>query len=207
MHHELKYQSSPVARILIIPSWYPSNKNPLIGNTIREQATLLQQKYDFRVLHGLGHSVNYRTALRKHRWFPKRGTVKLIPADADRHPFPPPVIGFEFIYRSWEEKTIWNLTFDAYGQMLKRSISEGWKPDLIHAHCTEFAGIVASRLAQEFEIPWLLDEHQVFISTGLGGKGKKLRYYVVFLNKKTDEMLNATQQKLLKDELIFELNL
>ncbi|MCY1720135.1 hypothetical protein OU798_07260 [Prolixibacteraceae bacterium Z1-6] len=51
----------------------------------------------------------------------------------------------------------------------------------------------------------LLDEHQVFISTGLGGKGQKLRYYVVFLNKEKDEMLTATQQKLLKDELIFEL--
>src|SRR5690606_18151029 len=28
----------------------------------------------------------------------------------------------------------------------------------------------------------LLDEQQFFISTGLGGKGKKLRYYVVFIN-------------------------
>lgn len=51
----------------------------------------------------------------------------------------------------------------------------------------------------------LLDEHQVFISTGLGGKGKKLRYYVVFLNVDRNEMLNDTQQKLLKEELIFEL--
>jgi hypothetical protein len=52
----------------------------------------------------------------------------------------------------------------------------------------------------------LLDEQQVFISTGLGGKGQKLRYYVVFINKKQQNILNATQQKLLKDELIFELN-
>nr|WP_319999394.1 hypothetical protein [uncultured Draconibacterium sp.] len=52
----------------------------------------------------------------------------------------------------------------------------------------------------------LLDEQQVFISTGLGGKGKKLRYFVVFLSVNENEMLNNTQQKLLKDELIFELN-
>lgn len=51
----------------------------------------------------------------------------------------------------------------------------------------------------------LLDEQQVFISTGLGGKGKKLRYYVVFLSKEQDVMLTETQQKLLKDELIFEI--
>ena len=51
----------------------------------------------------------------------------------------------------------------------------------------------------------LLDEQQVFISTGLGGKGKKLRYYVVFINRDEQKILNKTQQKLLKNELIFEL--
>lgn len=52
----------------------------------------------------------------------------------------------------------------------------------------------------------LLDEQQVFISTGLGGKGQKLRYYVVFINKNQNIILTKTQQKLLKDELIYELN-
>ena len=52
----------------------------------------------------------------------------------------------------------------------------------------------------------LLDEQLVFISTGLGGKGQKLRYYVVFINKNRELLLNAIQQKLLKDEVIFELN-
>ncbi len=51
----------------------------------------------------------------------------------------------------------------------------------------------------------LLDEQQVFISTGLGGKGKKLRYYVVFINNLQTEILNSTQQKLLREELIYEL--
>lgn len=51
----------------------------------------------------------------------------------------------------------------------------------------------------------LLDEQQVFISTGLGGKGRKLRYFTVFINQEGDKILNATQRKLLKEELIFEL--
>lgn len=53
----------------------------------------------------------------------------------------------------------------------------------------------------------LLEEQQVFISTGLGGRGQKLRYYVVFINKKPDAILNNMQQKLLKDELITELKI
>lgn len=51
----------------------------------------------------------------------------------------------------------------------------------------------------------LLEEQQVFISTGLGGKGKKLRYYVVFINRNEHELLNVSQQKLLKNEVAFEL--
>jgi hypothetical protein len=50
----------------------------------------------------------------------------------------------------------------------------------------------------------LLDEQQVFISTGLGGKGKKLRYFVVFLNKSGGE-LTEMQKKLLHDELKYAL--
>jgi hypothetical protein len=50
----------------------------------------------------------------------------------------------------------------------------------------------------------LLDEQQVFISTGLGGKGRKLRYFVVFLNHSGGE-LNDMQKKLLHDELLYAL--
>lgn len=51
----------------------------------------------------------------------------------------------------------------------------------------------------------LLDEKQYFISTGLGGKNKKLRYYVVFINRERQQLLSSTQQKLVKDELIFSM--
>jgi len=51
----------------------------------------------------------------------------------------------------------------------------------------------------------LLDEQQVFISTGLGGKGQKLRYFVVFLSSAENIILNKTQRKLLRDEVVFEL--
>ena len=51
----------------------------------------------------------------------------------------------------------------------------------------------------------LLDEQQVFISTGLGGKGQKLRYFVVFLSQGGKE-LTAMQKKLLYDELKYVLD-
>lgn len=50
----------------------------------------------------------------------------------------------------------------------------------------------------------LLDEQQVFISTGLGGKSGKLRYFVVVFSINNQEF-TATQQRLIKSE--FEFNL
>jgi len=49
-----------------------------------------------------------------------------------------------------------------------------------------------------------LDENQVFISTGLGGKGDKLRYFVVVIGKK-QAPFSKTQQKIIRNE--FELSL
>lgn len=45
-----------------------------------------------------------------------------------------------------------------------------------------------------------LDENQVFISTGLGGKGKKLRYFIVFLAK-DDVILDDFQRKIVEKEV------
>ena len=50
----------------------------------------------------------------------------------------------------------------------------------------------------------LLDSRQVFISTGLGGKGHKLRYFVVLINKNGDN-LKPFEQKVVQDEMSYAL--
>jgi len=50
----------------------------------------------------------------------------------------------------------------------------------------------------------LLDNRQVFISTGLGGKGNKLRYFAVLINKNGDD-LKPFQQKVIQDEMQYTL--
>lgn len=49
----------------------------------------------------------------------------------------------------------------------------------------------------------LMDEQQVYISTGLGGRGQKLRYFVVLIGREDDVDFSAVQQKLVKNELEF----
>lgn len=49
----------------------------------------------------------------------------------------------------------------------------------------------------------LLDEQQVFISTGLGGQGQKLRYFVVLRSKNLQVEFTKVQKQLIESELIF----
>jgi hypothetical protein len=52
----------------------------------------------------------------------------------------------------------------------------------------------------------LLDEQQVFISTGLGGKKDKLRYYLIFPYNLTIHKINKIQKEALQKELDFFLS-
>jgi hypothetical protein len=49
----------------------------------------------------------------------------------------------------------------------------------------------------------LLDEQQVYISTGLGGKGQKLRYFVVFIGSDNVVEYQPVQRRLIQNELEF----
>jgi len=51
----------------------------------------------------------------------------------------------------------------------------------------------------------LLDQNHVFISTGLGGKGSLLRYFIVLLSRKRTAF-NDTQKKIIHGEFEFLLN-
>jgi hypothetical protein len=51
----------------------------------------------------------------------------------------------------------------------------------------------------------LMDEQQVYISTGLGGSGQKLRYFVVFISNENVEKYSTVQRKLIKTELEYAL--
>lgn len=51
----------------------------------------------------------------------------------------------------------------------------------------------------------LLDEQQVFISTGLGGKGEKLRYFLS-AKLKTEDKFSASQKKIVKNEFEYWFN-
>ena len=147
----------------MIPSWYPTKTSPMIGTFFQEQAALLQERFDMRVLFGISKPTGYRDAVCQLGWFPRRGRAKVRPLGSDFFANPPPITGFEYYHRSNEEPALLDASVDAYQQMFEAIIADGWKPDLLHAHCTEFAGIIVTRLARERRIPWVLTEHSIFV--------------------------------------------
>ncbi len=52
----------------------------------------------------------------------------------------------------------------------------------------------------------LLGEQQVFISTGLGGKGQNIRYFVAMMHTEANTAFNETQRKLIESEFRFFLS-
>lgn len=149
-------------RVVMIPSWYPTRRNPLVGTFFREQALLLAERYDMRVLFGVSRPVGYGSALRDFRWLPWRGRALSIPLAEGTIDGPPPVSGFEYAHRSRDESAALDAALQAYRRAFALAIRDSGRPDLIHAQCAEFAGIIAQSLAEEYGIPWVLTEHQHF---------------------------------------------
>lgn len=150
-------------KILIIPSWYPLDENRLPGLFFREQALLLKDDFDFRVLYGKQKDVSifqflYYLAIKKYSYLCL---------------FKPPE-GIGFIYshvripfirlftplQEFIENMNYFLMINQFERELKRM---NWKPDLIHAHTTFDGGIVAHALSEHLSIPFIITEHQVFL--------------------------------------------
>ncbi len=63
-------------------------------------------------------------------------------------------------------------------------------------------GILALQESRMLLESKLLDQNQVFISTGLGGKGDKLRYFIVLVGSR-DEAFSGLEKKIIRDEFSY----
>ena len=145
--------------ILILPSWYPETPTDLNGIFFRQQAQALQRSGlkigvlapQFRSLRGQPaslFSLNYGQ---------KQYTEAHIPTYTYRSmDFFPRV---PFIDRArWLRagKTLW-----------QRYLTQHGTPDVIHAHCVNYAGILAHHLHQQTGIPYVITEHSSTYARGL----------------------------------------
>ncbi|MCC3356919.1 glycosyltransferase [Bacillus sp. REN16] len=145
-------------RIVIVPSWYPTEDNPINGVFFKEQAKALQKAgHDVTVLYpeiwtsrmlnvpkgDKGISFELEDGIKTYRF---RG-YNFIPG---RVPFSTATV---FYYR--------------LQKLYKKYVDQEGKPDVFHAHSCLWAGWATAKLTESENIPFLLTEHSSAFIRGL----------------------------------------
>ncbi len=156
-------------KILVIPSWYPSSEDRINGSFFQEQAALLNDSCDIRVLFcRFAPRPSYRGILRRPwreaipwlRFFLTRPGWARLPDDPlFRNP---PLHEYRAAVLDLPPERAHRRRMETYLTAFEKLLSSGWRPDLLHAHSIQLGGLVAHRLHQRYGIPYVITEHQPF---------------------------------------------
>ncbi|MEO9871881.1 glycosyltransferase [Ekhidna sp.] len=142
--------------IFIIPSWYPSESNPIYGTFNKEQAVLMGQlrpSWNVGVSRwGQGDSsflIPIRNPLSIVRLFAKHQTSQYSIDSNVKEYFSP---AFSWT-RKWRNGNIEGI-FRANEENLNSFIHDHGRPEVISAQATYPAALIAKRLAQKFDLPY-----------------------------------------------------
>jgi glycosyltransferase involved in cell wall biosynthesis len=144
-------------RVLIVPSWYPTEERPNAGIFFKEQAIALQEQgLEVIVAYPELHSLK---ELKKRKF--KRGFYHKIEDGVEtyrikEYNFLPKIKRGSGIIYYWKLKKI-----------LVKLIEAGKKPDIIHAHSVLWGGWAAAKISKEYKIPLIITEHSTAFVRGL----------------------------------------
>jgi len=186
-------------RILVLPSFYPTELDYPRGSFFEEQTILLRNNgVDAVVLHQESRSIvgiSFKKLSKFHfqsSYFERNGVPvyrkcfwNIIPT------------------KFWLGNKIW--IWSCFNH-LKDYIKKYGKPDLIHAHCIFNGGIVAQLANKYFGIPFIITEH----STMYGKKGlskyQKSAAFKVLDNAKSAIVVSSPFRNLLSESIEFDKN-
>lgn len=144
-------------RVLIIPSWYPTAAQLFAGTFFREQAELAMADFDVRVLFVESKAVGRRDVI---RWCLLRASgAKLSRLETTLDQGPLKVDRFEAEFAASEGGGAMTRE-DVAEALVQHYAAQNWRPDVIHAHSAMPAGVLASRLASAWSVPFVVTEHQ-----------------------------------------------
>jgi glycosyltransferase involved in cell wall biosynthesis len=156
-------------RLLILPSWYPKPDDKINGSFFQEQAKLVSDRFDVKVL-----MIRFvaRPAIRTLLKTPvatalawlsyafKKRTRSQLPDDEIFQT--PLLIEYSDRERGFKRRSRYEKRMMAYLAAFDELLATGWRPDIIHAHSVQFGGLVARRAKEVYGIPYVITEHMPF---------------------------------------------
>ena len=145
-------------KVLLIPSWFPNQNDPISGIFIQEQAVALAKEFDVAVL--IPGMAAWRNVLNRKA---ADKSVKEMQAGLQ-------------VYREFARPLIphgpESIDYDTFARAAERGfkkvVKEWGTPDVIHAHVVLPGGWSALRVAKRHGIPIVLTEHSGPFSMHLG---------------------------------------
>lgn len=158
-----------MTNLLIIPSWYPRPDDKINGSFFQEQAKLVSDEFDIKVLFvRFTGRPSIRAFLKNPLYtamawlrFIFQGTVKVELPDEEVFTNPP-LIEYATRIIGLTQRQRYQKRLNAYLDSLEKLIATGWKPDLVHAHSVSLGGLVAKRIKEVYGIPYVITEHLPF---------------------------------------------
>ncbi len=155
--------------ILLIPQFYPTLDKPLLGSFFKEQGELVNIEHDVRVLYLRPVGISFFNFLYYSKVKRKKyvlandavGNLKAYNVFYWKVNFNKTFIKFLF-KSSKADELIENIKINSILRFYEDFIMPQFKTDIIHAHCTVFAGVVAYKLSQKYSIPYSITEHNYF---------------------------------------------
>ncbi len=186
-------------KVLVIPSWYPNKIDKINGSFFQEQALLMSEEFDVKVLfidffrpplfefwHG-GFLATFRAFAELFVYKSKR--IKL---PEDKIFQNPPLIYYSVPLLRFTVKGILSRKLDVYLDAFQQVQNTGWVPDIIHAHSVNLAGLVAHRIKEKYNIPYVITEHMPF---ALCNYSRRIRADVKKTFEDADRVLSLSSDK------------
>ena len=142
--------------VLIIPSWL--SLKGIKGSFFREQADILNDRFDMRFLYGVEKKYNFFRALKLILKFKTLFCFKKFEEKSTYYLFDYP--SFNFLSIAFNHK----IKKKFYKENLIRIMRvDKFQPDLIHGQSTFDGGIISLYISIVFQLPYIITEHNLFL--------------------------------------------
>lgn len=149
-------------KILILPTYFPTHLNPIIGSQVKEQTELLQPEFDIRVIHCMKGMGFIRFVLLLLIPFLRKNIYKDCSKQLKGDSL---ITSGVYYYQNSMFSDRFNLYIQerAYDFVFRKLVKRNWHPDLIHARGTDYAGFIANYLSLKYKTPYILSENTAFL--------------------------------------------